>query len=106
MSQTDKQKQTESIELFINRLVEEKKFKDLTPEVTDQIKEDLRKRVEDRVNAAILNNLPEDKLAEFEKLVEKGDLEEVQTFCSKNIPELDQVIAAALLEFRKIYINS
>ena len=70
------------------------------------MKADLSDRLEDRVNAAILEKMPAAKLAEFEKLLDDDvSDEETQKFCREQIPNLDEVIAAALVEFQRTYLH-
>jgi len=94
----------DQLDQFVDRLVEEKGFENLTPEVRAQINDDLRNRLEDRINAIILEKLPPEKLEEFEKLVNTGNVEDIQAFSRENIPDLDQHIANELLAFRTTYI--
>jgi len=92
---------------FVDRLIEEKKYPaDLEKEVIDQIKSDLLKRVEDRVNMTIISNLSEDKLVEFNKMIDSNvSDEEMQKFCSNSIPNLSQLIATELIVFRQTYLS-
>ena len=93
--------------MFVDRLVVEKKFpEDLEKEVVDQIKADLLSRVEDRVNAVIINNLSPEKLEEFNKLLD-SDIsdEDMQKFCGDNIPDLAQLIASELIVFKQTYLS-
>ncbi|OGZ01202.1 MAG: hypothetical protein A2946_01730 [Candidatus Liptonbacteria bacterium RIFCSPLOWO2_01_FULL_53_13] len=93
-----------SIEKFVDLLVTEKGLGNLDPEVLAQVKRDLSSRAEDRVNAVILSKMPPENLEAFEKLLDDGSAEDVQAFCAKNIPDLDQVVAAELLAFRTTYL--
>lgn len=96
-----------NLEMFVDRLVEEKKLpENLEKEVVDQIKSDLLERAEDRVNAVIINNLSTEKLEEFNKMLDenKSD-EEVQKFCSENIPNLPELIATELISFKQTYLS-
>lgn len=101
-----KQISSEAITLFVDRLVEEKKIENLDLEVLDQIKADLSDRVEDRINASILEHLPPDKLDDFNKLLDSEDAEKIQLFCQENVKDLDNVIAKELLDFRSSYLIS
>lgn len=93
------------IEIFVDRLIEEKQFGDLEPEVMEEIKKDLLSRVEDRMNMTILNELPEDALPAFEELLDKEESEEdMKKFISSKIPDLDEKIAKALVDFRNTYL--
>jgi len=78
----------------------------LDEEVIDQIKKDLRPRIESFVNVSILKNIPEDKLEEFEKMLDTTDPVRIQEFCSKNIPDLNQIVAVALADFRDSYLGA
>jgi hypothetical protein len=92
---------------FVDRVIEEKNFpKDLEKEVLDQIREDLLSKVEDRVNAVIINNLKEDKLEEFNKMLDSNiSDEEMQKFLSGNIDNLPELIASELIVFEQTYLS-
>jgi len=55
---------------------------------------------------SILKNIPESKLEEFEKLLDENEQSKIQEFCNKNIPNMNQVVAMALISFRDSYIGS
>ena len=90
---------------FIDELVEAKGLKEFTPEILEQMKKDLADRLETRVNAVILEKMPPEKLGEFEGLLDTAEDEEMQEYCKQNIPDLEQAIAVALLEFKKTYLG-
>ncbi len=92
--------------MFIDKLVSEKReFEGLEPGVITQIKTDLLSRVESRINAVIINNMPEDQMDAFFEVSEKGTDEEVQAFCSSNIPDLTELIASELIVFKQTYLG-
>ncbi len=94
------------LQTFIDKLVSEKReFEGLEPEVIKQIKSDLLGRVEDRINATIVNNIPEDQISDFEKISATGTDEEVQSFCAANIPDLAELIASELIVFKQTYLS-
>lgn len=90
---------------FVSRLVTEKGLESLDGEVLTQLKADLKDRLEERVNAVVLEKLPPGCLEEFEHILDNGDEKEIQLFCQKNIFDLDQAIAVELLNFRQTYLN-
>lgn len=96
----------QTIESFINQLIIDKDIRDVNEEVMTQIKSDLYDRAEDVINSHILKNIPEDKLGEFGALLDSGSDDEIQKFCSSTIPNLDAVVAGALLSFRDIYLQT
>lgn len=95
------------LDWYLNELVKQKPdFNDLDSEVIEQIKQDLRPRIESFVNISILKNVPEDKLEEFEKILDTNNPVQIQDFCSKNIPDLNQIVAIALANFRDSYLGA
>ncbi len=93
-------------EEFISNLITEAGMNtNLEPDVLAELKKDLGERLENRINAAILSQIPEHKLAEFEKLVDEGDKEKTQAFCADVIPGLNELIAAEFVGFRNRYIS-
>ena len=95
------------IDWYINELIKQKpEFKDLDNEVIEQIKKDLRPRVESYINMSIVKNIPENKLEEFETVLDTNDQNKIQEFCNKYIPDINQVIAMALISFRDSYIGN
>jgi hypothetical protein len=97
---------SEAMILFVDQLVEEKKFENLDEDVLEQIKTDLLERVEDAINVAILESMPPEKMEEFDQMLDGAEMDEVQKFCQASIPDFENVIAAALMKFRSIYLNS
>jgi broad-specificity NMP kinase len=95
------------LSMYVDRLVTEKKYpENLEKEVIDQIKKDLLSRVEDTVNMVIISNLSEEKLEEFNKLMDSNiSDEEMQKFCSDSIPQLPQLIASELIVFKQTYLS-
>src|SRR3989344_5245250 len=97
----------EMINEFVNRLLEEKGIlKGQDPEVQKQLRADLEKRVEDRINAAILREIPERELGTFEKRMEVATDEEIQVYLKSVIPDMDQILAAELVHFQATYLNA
>ncbi|MFA5184384.1 MAG: DUF5663 domain-containing protein [Patescibacteria group bacterium] len=94
-----------SLEQFVSRLLEEKKLVSLELEVLKQAKEDLLSKAEDKVKAAIFDNIPGDKLEEFSRVMEANDEAKLQSFIQAAVPNLEQVVAQALLEFRTAYLG-
>ena len=91
---------------FAEKLLEEKNLEGVDNEVQEQLKKDLYERLEDRINAVIIEKLPLEKLDRFNTLVENANEEEIQAFTEENIPELEQFIANELLNFRQTYLGN
>lgn len=93
-----------SLSDFINELLKEKDISGLDPEVVAQLKTDLETRLEDRINAAIVEKIPDDKLSEFEDLLDNPNADKISAFLNDNIVDLESVVALELINFRKLYL--
>jgi hypothetical protein len=93
------------LEQFVDQLLLEKGVQSADPGVQAQLKEDLLSRIEDRVQAAILENLPESELETFEGKLDTESEEGIQTYLRSVIPNFDEVIAQELLDFKNIYLS-
>lgn len=96
----------EALDQFVDRLLEEKAYFDVDEETVLQIKKDLSDRLEDKINASLLEKMPPENLEEFEKLLDEGNTQKIQEFCQAHILNLDEVVAAALMDFRRLYLNA
>lgn len=95
----------DNVQAFVNKLIEEKNITDVEPEVLEQMKKDLLERVEKRVDAVVIEQLSPEQLAEFEKLLDGSDESTLKNFCQNAIPNLNELIAAELLNFRTTYLG-
>jgi len=93
------------LEEFVDRLVVERNFGELDSAVLAQIKADLVDRLEDRINARILERMPADQLGEFEQMLDHADGPALQQFVASHIPDLQDLVATELLGFRTTYLN-
>lgn len=94
-----------SLDTFIESLVEEKGITGVDQDVMNQIKADLRQRVEDMINAEIVARMPEYALDDFEKMLDSGSEADTQAFAQKHIPDLEEVVASTLLKIRDTYLR-
>ena len=90
---------------FVDKLLEEKGTDGLDPDVVAQMKQDLLARVEDTVNASVLELLPPEKLPELNDLLDKGTDQEVSDFYNANIPNFPEELARVLFGFRSLYLG-
>lgn len=94
-----------TLDSFVDGLIEEKGLGTLDPEVRDQVAHDLKSRVEDRINAAIITHVPQDKIAEFNTLLDEGSETKIHEFITASVPKGDETIAETLMSFRSTYLN-
>lgn len=95
----------ENIEQFVDRLVLEKGFNESDAEVIEEIKKDLLARVEARINAMIMSELPPDSIEDFEEIMDKGSDDDVHAFMKKVIPNIEEKVAKELYDFKNMYLG-
>lgn len=65
-------------------------------EVNDENRASFTEEIVDRINESILRNIPDEKLPEFEQILEEGNEEKVKFFIRQQIPNLEYVVTKAL----------
>lgn len=90
---------------FVSRLIAEKGLEGLDDDVLTQVREDLRSRLEDQINIAILGAMSEEDKTTFSALLDTGNEQEIRAFCAEHIENFDNLIATTLLRFREMYVH-
>lgn len=92
---------------YIWWLMDQKPELEQTPQ---DIKKDLHAQLAGRldtlINSAILAAMPPSSLEEFDSILEKNDPAATQAFCEEKIPDLNEVVAKALLRFKEDYLGT
>lgn len=101
------QEAPQTLEAFVDKLVDEKGLSSMADDVLVQMKSDLLSRVEDRVNAEMIEALPSDRAEAFEMLLnaDASSGDDVAKFLKENVSNFDEVLANALMGFRHTYLN-
>ena len=95
-----------SLDNFVDELLAAQGIDQLEPEVRDQLAQDLTDRLNDRLEAAMIAELPENKLPELEALLDQQvEINELQKFFAENIVDLPAVLARELAAFRQSYLS-
>lgn len=95
--------------IFLEKLIEEKKFENLSPQLKEDVISSLYKRLEAFIITEIAHNLDEEKAEKFNQLFEgekEYSQEELQQFLMENLENAPEIIAKAMLEFRSVYLNN
>jgi len=95
-----------NIQTFIDQLIQDKGYPDLTDEVREQMKHDLINRLDDFIMARVIAALSDEDVLKFEALLkEKKSEEEIQKFVVDHISDLNTFLTNALLEYRGVYLG-
>ena len=91
---------------FLNLLLDEGGMDTVSPEVREQMFNDLHIRLNGKIFAAILSRLDDNQVTEFRNLSEnKASGEEIEKFIDSNIPDAQDFFAQVFLNFRNDYLG-
>ena len=93
---------------FIERLLAARGMtrQKIAPHVYDELVEDVKKRLEESVNAEMIAALSPDDLARLEELMDAPETtqDQLETFFSDRIPDFTERIAKILLDFHQRFL--
>ncbi len=93
------------VEAFVDQIIRDRNFQSEDEEFKKQVKADLMDRAQRRLNAALIENMPPAQMGDFEALLARSAPDaEVMAFCKQHIPDLEAVMATALLDLRTTYL--
>lgn len=91
--------------MFINDLIDRKKFTNLTPEQRDDIFSDIAQRLDEFIMALSLSQFSQEEIAQFKQLLaEKKSQGELQQFAIEHIADYPKFLDETLLKFQEAYL--
>ena len=92
---------------FIRDILAEKQLSGVDDEVREQLVTDLTGRLLDQINRALIDALPDDKLQEFNAMLDDEAVsdETVQQFIATSGVNVQQVTIQTMLRFRDLYLG-
>lgn len=75
-------------------------------QVKAQLAADYIDALEDEITAAILAELQAEKLPLLERMLDNSTRDEIQAWCAKEVPQLDEITSTVLVRFRREYQGS
>lgn len=95
----------EALRVFVADIVKQKDLKGIDNEIKNQVTEDLVKRLEEQILRALISELSEPQLSEFEKLVDESNEEKLNTFFEDcNLP-VKEIIIQTMTRFKRSYLS-
>jgi predicted methyltransferase len=97
----------DDLDRFISDILEAKKLSGVDADVRTQLIGDLKQQLLDQINRALIDALPEDKLDQFNILLEDPSTtdESIQSFIATNGVDVTRVTAQTMLRFRDLYLE-
>ena len=98
----------QSVDDFIESLLNEKGITDVSPEVKDRIKEEMKTELLRQIDRAAIMRLDEEKAAELANLVDDPNFtkEQMSDFVQNAGVNLTEVTADTMLKFRSLYLGT
>jgi hypothetical protein len=97
----------EQLDTFIKDIIDAKQLPGITDEAKSGLVEEMRDRLIELINRAMVEALPEDKVAGFSALldVETTTSDDVQNYIVASGVDVKKVTAKTMLDFRDLYLQ-
>ena len=97
----------ESIDQFVEQLIEQKGLKGLDDETRAGVKAELTQRLMEQIDRAAIEALPEEKAVELAKLADDPSFtnEQMMEFVRNSGVDLAQVALNTMVQFRDFYLT-
>ncbi len=98
----------QNVDEFIEQLLADKNITDLAPEIKEELKNDMKRRLLDQIDRAAVMKLSEEKAAELAEKVEDPNFtnEDMSKFMQDSGVNLAEVALDTMLRFRNLYLSS
>ena len=96
----------DAISKFISDIIDAKGYKTLDSDVRRQLEQDLKNRLLDQIDGAVLEALPENKIDGFNDLLDRGaSQQEVQQYIATSGVDTKKITLETMLRFRSLYLG-
>ena len=96
----------DALSKFINDIIDAKNFKTLDSDVRQQLEQDLKNRLLDQIDRAVLGALPENKIDGFNDLLDSNaSQQEVQQYIANSGVDTKKITLETMLRFRSLYLG-
>lgn len=96
----------DTISKFISDIIDAKGYKTLDSDVRRQLEQDLKNRLLDQIDRAVLEALPENKIDGFNDLLDRGaSQQEVQQYIATSGVDTKKITLETMLRFRSLYLG-
>jgi hypothetical protein len=98
----------DEMDKFINQILDAKQLSGVTDGVRAQLVADLRERLLDQINRALVDALPEEKVAEFNSLLDDETIDDgaIQQFIAQSGIDVKRVTLQTMVRFSELYLGT
>lgn len=100
--------QMQSVDEFVESILDDKGITNVDPEIRQELKEDMKKRLMEQINRAAVMQLSKEKATELEKLMNEPDFstEKMTEFMKNSGVNLSEVVLDTMIQFRGYYMGA
>lgn len=96
----------DALSKFISDIIDAKGYKTLDSDVRRQLEEDLKNRLLDQIDRAVLGALPENKIDGFNDLLDRNaSQQEIQQYITSSGVDTKKITLETMLRFRSLYLG-
>lgn len=96
----------DALSKFISDIIDAKGYKTLDSDVRRQLEQDLKNRLLDQIDRAVLRALPENKIDGFNELLDRNaSQQEVQQYIATSGVDTKKITLETMLRFRSLYLG-
>ena len=96
----------DALSKFISDIIDAKGYKTLDSDVRRQLEQDLKNRLLDQIDRAVLGALPENKIDGFNDLLDRNaSQQEVQQYIANSGVDTKKITLETMLRFRSLYLG-
>ena len=99
--------ESNELDRFVRDIVTDKDLPGVDDEIREQLVKDLKERLLDQVDRAIIDAIPEDRIDDFNALLDNEDTtnEGIRGFVSQCGVDVQKVTTNTMLRFRDLYLT-
>ncbi len=99
--------QQDELDKFINQILDEKQLSGVNDEVRVQLVADLKERLTDQINRALIEAIPEQKIDELNNLLDDDSVtdEQIHKFITDSGVDDKKVALETMLRFGELYLG-
>ncbi len=96
----------QQLEEFVDDMLTEKNLPGLSDDVRPDVIKEVVQTLQELINRAIINALPDDKLEEISKRIEDENtsLVQIQDLVQQSGIDTEKIVTNTLIEFRRLYL--
>lgn len=90
---------------FVENLLEARGIEGIDEDVRQELREELLRMLESKINRAVIQSLNSEQLTEFEHLLDTNQIDKMAPFLEDKGVNLTSLVARCMIDLRKSYLR-